>query len=133
MADGTLETVPKTLNSPADHLLNRELSWLEFNHRVFEEALNSYNPLLERVRFLSIATSNQEEFFMVRVAGLRSQSEHTHRSPVGTAAVRAAIDGQAFIKNLEKEFGLAISIIPGDEEAQLSARVLYREHQPPGA
>ncbi len=74
MADGTLEAVPKTPPSPANSLLNRELSWLEFNHRVLEEALNLNNPLLERVKFLSIAANNQEEFFMVRVAGLRSQS-----------------------------------------------------------
>lgn len=118
----------------ASHFLSRELSWLEFNQRVLNEALDAKNPLLERVKFFCITSSNLDEFFEVRVAGLKQQieSEIVERSIDGRTAsetyraiqrrVRAMVDQQYKLWRDELRPALAKTGIVFHEPADLTGR-----------
>jgi polyphosphate kinase len=78
----TTEVPPARKFSAPENFINRELSWLEFNRRVLEEAQDATQPLIERVKFLGIFSSNLDEFFEIRVAGIKQQIE-SETSDVG--------------------------------------------------
>ncbi len=81
------------LESP-EWYLNRELTWLAFNRRVLREAQDERNPLLERIKFLSIISSNLDEFFMKRIGGLKQQ--------IGARVRELTVDG----RSPEQQYGL---------------------------
>ena len=129
------------LTQPEPRYFNRELSWLAFNRRVLEEACNGRHPLLERVRFLSISANNLDEFFMVRVAGLKAHQAIgvEEISPEGMtvaqqlAAVTMEADRLVTSQHevwaaLQSEFGPAGMHVVGDEPLNEAAEKWLDQH-----
>jgi len=103
--------------------INRELSWLEFNQRVLDQAFDASNPILERLKFLCIVSSNLDEFFEVRVAGLKQQRQ-THSSEVGPDGLSAgeilALVSERTRKMVDDQYRCwREQIMPGLEEQRL--------------
>src|SRR5262245_11051809 len=115
----------RNLRNQQHLLINRELSWLKFNQRVLEEGLDHRHPLLERLKFLSIFSSNLDEFFMIRVSGLQEAvaAGVAETSPDGMTASEQLAEISRQLRPLlgEQMRGLSEDVLPklGDAGIQI--------------
>jgi polyphosphate kinase len=108
-----VEIRPADMDAPT-RFINRELSWIDFNERVLAETANERHPLLERLRFLSISASNLDEFYMVRVAGLKGQQQ--------AGIVTVSQDGLTPAQQLDAIYQRTHKLMQGQQIAWVSMR-----------
>lgn len=113
----TKKSEPKIDLKNSKYYFNRELSWLEFNRRVLAEAIDARTPLLERLKFMSIFSSNLDEFFMVRVAGLKQQVE--------AGVTKLSADGRTAEQQLEAIAALLRPMV--EQQHQHFEKILKKE------
>ena len=135
-AEGSVPDIEALRTSPA-RFVNREVSWLQFNMRVLEEAGNEAHPLLERLRFVSISANNLDEFYMVRVAGLKGQiragmtkqsadglSPAEQLEEIATLAQHLQLEQQDHWKDLREEL-FAQNVVIHEENDLSSEQIAY--------
>ena len=120
------------MSDKKNYYYNRELSWMDFNARVLEEAQKKDNPLMERLRFLAITGSNLDEFFMVRVAGVKSQVASNYTKPDDSGMtpkeLLSALDKKTHaVKILVRKGSLLVREL--FRRAELDFRLLFEDRQ----
>jgi polyphosphate kinase len=125
LPEAVTETPARKFSAP-ENFINRELSWLEFNRRVLEEAQDATQPLIERVKFLTIFSSNLDEFFEIRVAGIKQQIE-SETSDVGPDGLSPTETFNA-IQRIAHEMVATQYVLWNDELAPALAKHGIRVH-----
>ena len=110
------KSAPRPGRRPPEFYLNRELTWLDFNRRVLDEARDSRTPLLERVKFLAIVSSNLDEFFMKRIGGLKQQ--------VGAGMRELTVDGRTPQQQIDECYAVVRDL---EERKRKLGKQLLRE------
>src|SRR6266850_3175266 len=120
----TPEGTPTSRFSAPENFTNRELSWLEFNRRVLEEAQDQRQPLIERVKFLTIFSSNLDEFFEIRVAGIKQQIE-SQTSELGPDGLSPTEDFNRIQKTVRELFAKQYTLWKNELLPELAKNGIY--------